>query len=714
MTTVNTSRRTFIKQSAAITGGLVIGFQLPFGGRFALAQQAAAKVEPNAFIRIGADNSVTVLVKHLEFGQGVLTSLPMLVAEELECDWARVRSEHAPAAPAYFHTAFGIQMTGGSSSISNSWEQLRTAGAMARTMLVQAAAQRWNTDAANCKVDKGIITGPGGKRATFGELAEAASKLPTPDKVALKPASAYKIIGKPTKRIDAPGKVNGSAIFGIDVTKKQVPNLHTAVVARAPVFGAKVKSFNSEKVSKIPGVTHVVEIGSGVAVVGKTYWAVKRGRDALTVEWDLGANSTLSTAGLREQYRKLAEGPGLPAKKADDPEAIKKAAKTVAGEFEFPFLAHAPMEPLNCTVELTADKCRIWSGTQFQTIDQGAAAKVAGLPPEKVEINTLIAGGGFGRRANPTSDYIVDAVEVAKAAKVPVKVVWSREDDIRGGYYRPMYLHKVDAGLDKDGKLVGWNHAIVGQSIIAGTAFEQFLVKDGVDATSVEGVADSHYAIPNFNVQLMTVPKAVPSLWWRSVGHTHTAFVMETVIDELAKAAGKDPLAFRKELLAKSPRHLAVLDMLAQKSGWGKPVEKGRALGLAIHESFGSVCGQVAEVSVDKDKIRVHKVTAVVDCGTVVNPLSAEAQVQSAIAYGLAAALYSEVTFKDGKVDQSNFHDYRVLRMDDMPRVEAHFIASTNAPSGLGEPGTPPIAPAVANAVAALTGKRLRKMPFTV
>jgi isoquinoline 1-oxidoreductase beta subunit len=466
-------------------------------------------------------------------------------------------------------------------------------------------------------------------------------------------------------------------------------------------------------VKSVPGVTHVVQTSNGVAVVAKHFWAAKKGRDALEIKWDLGPGAAISSEGLRREYGDLAKKPGPVARKAADPAALKAAAKTVVAEYEVPFLAHAPMEPLNCTVEMRGDAAEIWCGSQFQTVDQAAAARTLGLEPAKVKLNTLPAGGGFGRRANPASDYVIEACEIARGAKVPVKVVWTREDDIRGGYYRPMYVHRVEAGLDAKGAIAGWNHTIVGQSIIAGTSFEPYMVKDGIDETSVEGVRDTPYDIANMQVTLHTPKSPVTSLWWRSVGNSHTAFVMETMIDELASAAGEDPVAFRRKLLAKQPRVLATLDLAALKAGWGKPLPKGRARGIAVHESFGSVCAQVAEVSVEKGEVRVHRVVAAFDCGLVVNPLTVEAQVQGAIAFGLSAALHGAITFKDGKVVQSNFHDYPVLRLTEMPRVEVHIVPSAaDKPTGVGEPGTPPIAPAVANALFALTGKRARALPL--
>ncbi|HRA22673.1 MAG TPA: xanthine dehydrogenase family protein molybdopterin-binding subunit [Usitatibacteraceae bacterium] len=710
-TTADPSRRTFLKATAALSGGLVIAFWLPGRRGLARAQGAPkAPIPPNAFLRIAKDGTVTVMVKNLEFGQGVTTALPMLVAEELECDWSRVRAELAPAAPEYAHTAFGMQMTGGSMSVGDSWMQLRTVGAQARTMLVGAAAAQWKVKPEACRAEKGFVIGPGGKKASFGSLAEAAAKLPAPEKVALKDPKQFKLIGKPTRRLDGVERIEAKTVFGLDVKR---PGLHTALVAHPPVVGARVAKFDAQKVRGIAGVTHVVQTSRGVAVVAKNFWAAKKGRDALEIEWDAGPGATLSTEGLRAEYAALAKQPGPMARKAADSNAIKAAAKTVVAEYEVPFLAHAPMEPLNCTVEYRGDSAEVWCGSQFQTVDQAAAAKAMGLTPDKVVLHTMPAGGGFGRRANPASDYVVEACEIAKSVKVPVKTVWTREDDVRGGYYRPMYVHRVETGLDAKGAIVGWNHAIVGQSIIAGTAFEPFMVKDGIDHTSVEGVSDTPYDIPNMAVTLHSPKSPVTTLWWRSVGHSHTAFVMETMMDELAAAAGEDPLAFRRRLLAKHPRVVATLDLAARKAGWGSALPKGRARGIAVHESFGSVCAQVAEVSLEKGEVKVHRVVAAFDCGLVVNPMTVEAQVQGAIAFGLSAALHSAITIKDGKVQQSNFHDYRVLRLSEMPKVEVHIVSSAaDKPTGVGEPATPPIAPAVANALFALTGKRARSLPL--
>ena len=707
------SRRRFLASSASLGGGLVIACFVPVGLRRAFAQDAAAPkpVDANAFVRIGSDDSVTILLKHSEMGQGVWTSMPMVVAEELGCDWKHVRVEHAPAAPAYAHTAFGMQMTGGSTSTWESFEQLRTAGAMARAMLIEAAAKRWKVAASSCRTENGVVLS-GSHKARYGELAEAAAALPAPAKVALKDASKWTLIGKPTRRIDSLAKVTGTATFGIDVKR---PGEVVAVVARAPVFGGTVKSFDATKAKAIAGVVDVLQVPSGVAVLARHFWAAKQGRDALDVTWDDAAGATLSTARLREDYRKLAATRGAVAKTAGDVDAALQAApRRIEADYEVPFLAHAPMEPLNCTVEIGKDGCEIWTGTQFQTGDQAAAAKILGLKPEQVKVHTTFLGGAFGRRANPASDFVSEAVHVAKAAGKPVKLVWTREDDIRGGYYRPMWLSRFSAALGEDGKPSAWSHTVVGQSIIEGTPFAPAMIKDGIDGTSVEGASTSPYlaAIPAHRVDLHSPKSAVTVLWWRSVGHSHTGFVVESFIDELAHAAKQDPLAYRRSLLPAGSRDLRALELAAAKFGWGKPLPKGRAAGLAVHESFGSHVAQVAEVSVEDGRIRVHRVVCAIDCGPVVNPLTVEAQMQSGIVYGLSAALYGQITLKDGKVEQSNFHDYRVVRLDEMPVVEVHIVPSTEKMGGVGEPGTPPIAPAVGNAVFALTGKRLRSLPF--
>jgi len=687
---------------------------MPLGMRRVFAEDVAkkpAQIPPNAFVRIAPDNSVTVLIKHSEMGQGVWTSIPMVVADELDCDWSKVKVEHAPAAPEYKHTVFGMQMTGGSTSTWESFAQLREAGATARALLVAAAMKKWNIDAASdIRTENGYVI-HGDKKLSYGELAEAAAKLPMPANVALKKPEEFRLIGKPTRRLDSKAKVTGTAEFGIDVKR---PNMLIATVARAPVFGAKVKSFDATKAKAVAGVVDVVQVPSGVAVLGKHFWAAKQARDALVIDWDLGDGAKISTEGLRADYRKLAQTSGAVAKTAGDVDAALKAGKVIEAEYEMPFLAHAPMEPENCTVEIGKDGADIWTGTQFQTLDQGLSAQILGLKPEQVRVHTTFLGGGFGRRANPTCDYVTEAVQVAKASGKTVKVVWTREDDIHGGYYRPMWLSRVRATLGKDGKPSAWAQTIVGQSIIAGTPFASAMIKDGVDVTSVEGAADSPYleAVPAHRVDLHSPTSPISVLWWRSVGHSNTGFVVESFVDELAHAAKQDPLKYRQALLPEKSRERLALDLAAEKFGWGKPLPKGHAAGIAVHQSFGSYVAQIAEVSVADKKITVHRVVCAIDCGPVVNPLTIEAQMQSGIAFGLGAALHSELTFKDGKVEQSNFHNYLVLRSNEMPKVEVHIVPSTDKMGGAGEPGTPPIAPAVANAVFAATGQRLRKLPL--
>jgi isoquinoline 1-oxidoreductase subunit beta len=711
------SRRRFLATSVSLAGGLVIACFVPMGGRRLFAQDAAPPpappMDPNAFVHIASDDTITIVLKHSEMGQGVATSLPMVVADELDCDWARVRVENAPNAQVYANNAFGVQGTGGSTSTLESFDQMRQAGAMARAMLIEAAAKQWKVAAGDCRTANGFVI-CGEHKAGYGELADAAARLKPPATVTLKDPKNWNLIGKPTRRIDSLSKVTGQAGFGMDVKR---PGLLTGLVARAPVFGGKVKSFDAAKAKAVAGVVDVVQVPSGIAVLANHYWAAKKGRDALVVEWDNGAGATLSTAAMRADYRKLAEQTGAVAKNAGDVvAALKGPGKRIEADYEVPFLAHAPMEPLNCTVEIGKDGCEIWTGTQFQGIDQGVVAQILGIKPEQVKIHTQFLGGGFGRRANPHSDFIAEAVQVAKAANKPVKIVWSREDDIRGGYYRPMWLSRFSAALAEDGKPSAWSHTIVGQSIIAGTPFAPMMIKDGIDAASVEGAADSPYlaGIPAHRVDLHTPESPIPVLWWRSVGHSHTGFAVESFVDELAHAAKVDPLAYRRKLLPADSRNLRALELAAAKFGWGKPLAKGRAAGLAAHESFGSHVAHVAEVSVEAGKIRVHRVVCAIDCGPVVNPLTIEAQMQSAIAFGLSAALHSEITFKDGKVEQSNFNDYLVLRLDEMPTVEVHIVPSTEKMGGAGEPGLPPIAPAVANALFALTGKRLRSLPLVV
>lgn len=712
------SRRRFIQATALVAGGLVIAFTIPYAKRFLLpgAEKSPAGGEaklpvPNAFLRIGTDNTITVLLAHSEMGQSIWTTLPMLIAEELDADWSKIKVEHAPAAPQYAHTAYGLQITGGSSTTWSEFDRYRQVGALTRALLVNTAAQQLGVEPSTIKTENGFVLS-GDKKLSYGELAEAAAKLEAPKSVKLKDPKDWKIIGKATKRLDGPEKINGTAIFGQDI---HFDGLLTAVVARPSVFGGSVKSFDASATKKIKGVRNVVQVPTGVAVIADNYWAAKQGRDTLKVDWDMGPNAKLDSQAQLEEFRKLAATEGLTAAKAGDSKAaLTKASKKVEAEYSVPYLAHSPMEPLNCAVRIDKDGCEIWTGTQMQGTDQQAAAKILGLKPEQVKIHTAFLGGGFGRRANPAADFVSEAVQVAKAADAPVKTVWSREDDVRGGYYRPMYLHKATIGLDANGMPMAWEHTAVGQSIIAGTPFEGFMIKNGVDATSVEGVADSAYlkGIANHHVNLHSPKLGVPVLWWRSVGHSHSGFVMESLVDELAYAAGKDPLEYRRALLKDHPRHLAALNLAAEKAGWGTPPAAGVSRGIAVHESFGSYVAQVADVSVDKGEVKVHRIVCTIDCGLAVNPESLSAQMESAIAFGLGAALHSQISFKDGKVQQSNFNDYQVLRMNEMPKVEVYIVPSTEKMGGAGEPAVPPVAPAVTNAIFAATGKRIRRLPI--
>jgi isoquinoline 1-oxidoreductase beta subunit len=712
----NVTRREFLQAS----GGLVLAVALPESlaqsgpGRTVLAGESAAAFTPNAFIRIGADNTVTVMVKHLEMGQGTYTGLPTLVAEELDADWSQIRAEGAPADAKQYNNLFWgpAQGTGGSTALPNSYEQLRKAGAAARAMLVAAAAEKWKVPAKEIRVSKGVVS-HGNRKASFGELAADAAKQKVPEDVPLKDPKDFVYIGKPARRTDARAKSSGTALFTQDV---KLPGMLTAVVLHPPRFGAKLKSFDAAKAKGVKGVQEVVAFSTpasdGVAVLAKDYWTAKKGRDALTAEWDESSAFRLGSAEIMAEYKKLAATPGTSARKEGDPDkALAGAAKTLEASYEFPFLAHAAMEPMNCVVKLDGGGCEIWNGEQFQTVDQAAVAQILGLKPEQVKLNQLYAGGSFGRRANPKSDFLVEAAAIAKAigGKAPVKLVWGREDDMRAGWYRPMYYHAIKAGLDAGGNLVAWKHTIVGQSILTGTAFESMMVKDGVDATSVEGASNLPYAIPNLAVDLHSPKIGVPVQWWRSVGSTHTAFATECFLDEIARETRKDPYELRRALLAKHPRHKGVLELAAQKAGWGKPLPAGRARGIAVHESFNTFVAQVVEISGKK----IERVVCAVDCGVAVNPNIIAMQMESGIGYGLSAALNGAITLKDGLVEQSNFHDYPVLRINQMPRIETFIVPSKEKPTGVGEPGTPVIAPALANALLALEGKPMRALPLS-
>lgn len=706
-------RREFIRTGAAIGGGLLVSFYAPLPGGPSSSLAAEEKdFALNAFVRIGPDESVTVIAAHSEMGQGVYTSLPMLLNEELQADWSKIRVEAAPVDKVYNHPVFGVQMTGGSTTSPAEWERYRKMGAMARVMLVEAAAAKWGVEASSCRVEKGVVIHAAtSKRASYGSLADAAAKLRPPANVPLKNPKDFTLVGKPMRRLDTPSKTNGTAQFGLDVI---IPKMLTAVVARPPVFGGKVAKLDASAAMKVPGVKAVEQVPSGVAVIAERFWPAKLGREKLVIEWDLGENVGLSTEKMLHDFAEMALKPGAIAKKTGDPEAaLKTAAKTVTAEYDVPYLAHAMMEPLNCVVDLRAESCEIWTGTQFETVDRANAAQVAGLPPEKVQIHTTLLGGGFGRRANPASDFVVEAVHVAKAAKAPVKVVWTREDDLRGGWYRPMWHDRFVAGLDANGDPLVWTHTIVGQSIMQGTPFEAFGIKDGIDSASVEGAADLLYGMPNLQVDLHTPKIGVPVQWWRSVGHSHTGFSVEAFFDEVAHAGGKDPYELRRKLLANQPRMKAVLELAAQKANWGSKLPPGVGRGIATHFSFDSYVAQVVEASVEKNgAVRVHRVVCALDCGLVINPDTVRAQMEGGIIFGLTAALKTEITLKDGRVEQGNFHDYQMLRIFESPEIEVHIVPSGENPTGVGEPGVPPVAPALANAIFAVTGRRIRRLPI--
>jgi len=716
------TRRDFLKSAGSIGAvALTIGFELGGATRRAFGAPAAPVAgggfTPNAFLRIGSDSSVTVIAKHVEMGQGAYTGIATIVAEELDADWKQVRVESAPAdAKRYANLAFGtIQGTGGSSAMANSWNQLREAGGKARAVLLAAAAKEWKVPVAELTVEQGTVYHAGKKRrAAFGALVATAATLPIPETVQLKDPKDFKLIGHQVPRVDAAAKSDGTAQFTIDVV---LPGMLVALLKRPPLFGATVKSFDAAAAGAVPGVVKVVQVPGGIAVVAKSFWAAKQGRDALKIEWDDSKAEKRSSATLMDEYRKLADQPGLPARKDGDAvQAIKDAKRKVSASYEFPYLAHAPMEPLDAVVKLSANSCEIWAGDQFQTVDQANAAHTAGLDPQQVSIHTLYAGGSFGRRANPGSDYIVEAVSIAKAFGAdgtPIKLQWTREDDIHGGLYRPMYFHKLEAGLNAEGQLTGWRHVIVGQSIVAGTPFAG-LIKDGIDGTSVEGAANIPYAIPNVAVDLSTTQTGVPVLWWRVVGSSHTAFAVEAFIDEVAHAAGQDGYTFRRKLLDQHPRMKAVLELAADKAGWSTPLPPGKGRGIAVAEAFKTFVAQVAEVSVDKDgQVKVDRVVCAVDCGTPINPDIIAAQMEGGIGFGLGAILYSAITLKDGRIEQDNFNAYRVLRINEMPKVEVHIVPSAEPPTGVGEPGVAPVGPAVANAIFAATGKRHYVLPFT-
>lgn len=713
------ARRSFLKLGAL--SGFALG-AFPLG---TLAQEAAEPAalkptqQPSAFLHIAADGSTTITINRLDFGQGVQTSLPMILAEELDADWSRVTSVHGSNDPAYVDPLFGMHITGGSGSIAHSYTQYRELGARARAMLVQAAAARWKVDPASLRTQNGRVIGPAGQQLGYGELAEAAMALPVPASVKLKDPKDFQLIGQPKGRLDAVAKSSGHQDYGIDV---RLPGLLTAVVAHPPVFGARLQSVDDSGARAIKGVKAVLRIpadrgGEAVAVLAEGYWAAKQGREALKLTWDSSAVEKVDSVRQLAQYRALAKQPG-PRRFEADVSALDKAPHQISAEFIFPYLAHAPMEPLNCTVRVEGGKAELWVGTQMPGLDGLAAATVLGLPPQNVQVHVQMAGGGFGRRAIPSSDYVVEAAQVAKAAlaagiSAPVRLLWSREDDIKGGYYRPMHLHTARIGFDGQGRIQAWDHVIVGQSILAGSPFEPMMVKNGIDGTAVEGMREPYEIPMRLTVQHPKVN--VPVLWWRSVGSTHTAFVMETLIDEIARTTRQDPVAYRMKLIGEQhPRHKAALQLAVDQSGYGKKkLAPGRAWGVAVHESFNSVVAYVVEASLKKGVPTLHKVTAGVHCNRVINPRSLEAQVQGAALMGLSMCLPgAAITLKDGQVEQSNFGDYAVPRITAMPKIAVHTVVSDDAPTGMGEPGLPPLAPAFANALARLSGKPVRELPF--
>ncbi len=709
------NRRDFLKVSTASAGGLLLSFWLPESSPLA-AQQADSLIPGtpistaprfNAFIRIAPDDTVTFQIHKAEMGQGTVTSLPQLLAEELDCDWKNIRTEFPAVEPEY-GPMMGVF---GSQSIRTSWVPLRKAGAAAREMLVETAAKQWKVDASACHTDNGfVINNSTGARLSYGSLAEAASKIPPPAEPKLKDPASYRFIGTSPKKRDTAGKIAGKTIFGLDVIR---PGMLYATLQRCPVFGGTVASFDASKAKAVPGVKHVVQISNGVAVVADSTWAALEGRKALTVKFDEGPRAVNSTASLRKMFADLAAKPGATARKEGDAEAVlasvmkdsvmkDSAAKKVESVYEAPYLSHAPMEPLNCVAEVTADGCDVWASTQIQQTARDIAAMVTGLPKEKVRIHTQYIGGGFGRRGR--ADFIAEGVEIAKAVNAPVKLTWTRDDDLQHDTYRPGSYTKLAASLGPDGMPTAWTGRVVSQSFAG--------LRNGVDSTAVEGVADMPYSVPNVYVDYHNPDTGIPCSFWRSVGYSQNTFFTESFTDELAHAAGKDPVEFRRALLQKNPRLLGVLNLAAEKAGWGKPLAAGRHRGVAVVNNIGSYNAQVAEVSVEKGKVKVHRVVCAVDCGVLVNPAIAEQQIQSGIVYGLSAALKQAITMDHGRVLQANFDTYDPLRIDEMPVVEVHIVKSTAAPGGLGEASTPTIAPAVANAIFAATGKRIRTLPI--
>jgi len=713
------SRRHFLIGATATGAGLVVGYHLL--GRPASADTAAAAPPINPFagyVQIGADNKVTVLSAHMDMGQGCYNGIATLVAEELDADWAQMDVIGGAGNPLlYGNLTWGgkVQGTGGSSAMASSFERYRRAGATARAMLAAAAAQEWHVPVGEITVAKGVLTHASGKQASFGELAMKAAAVPVPTDLALKDASKWTFIGnEKLPRYDSQPKATGKQDYTLDV---KLPGMLTAVMIHPPLFGSVVKSFDASKAKAVKGVVDVVETPRGLAVVADNMWAAIKGREQVAAEWDDSKAEKRGSAELVAQYNDLAKKPGTATARneGDIDQGFATAAKVLEANFEFPYLAHAALEPLNAVARLNADgTLEVWGGHQMPDLYQAVAAQTAGITPDKVTLHVLKTGGGFGRRATPDSDVIIEAVAVAKAlgGRAPVKVQWTREDDMKGGRYRPMYLHTLKAGLDAQGNLVAWRNHIVGQSILAGTPFGA-MVQNGIDFTSVEGAANIPYAIPNLRVELTTTEVGVPVLWWRAVGSTHTAYAVEAFIDEVAEAAGKDPVEFRLALLKDHPRHAGVLQLAAEKAGWGTPAAAGRFRGIAVAEAFSTYVAQVAEVSVaEGGRIKVERVVCAVDCGIAINPDQIRAQMEGGIGFGLGAILKSQLTLTNGAVDQGNFDSYDVLRINEMPQVEVHIVPSQESPTGVGEPGVAPIGPALANAVYAATKKRIRVLPF--
>jgi isoquinoline 1-oxidoreductase beta subunit len=701
-------RRELLKGGAVAAGVFTLGFVLP--GRSRAGASSGGPFQPNAFIRITPDNNVTVIVGKSEMGQNVYTALPLIVAEELDADWETVRAEQSGVDPAFNSPWFPMMLTGGSSSVRTTYDALRQAGATARAMLVAAAAESWQVPPGRLVTRDSAVHDPEtGTTATYGELAGAAARQPVPDGASVKAPAEFRLLGKDRKRIDSRIKVTGEARFGIDA---RPPGLHYGAVARPPVFGATVKSFDAGKAQSMPGVVRVKQVPSGVAVIADNTWRAMKARDALEIEWDDGEHTGRSSEQMLREYRELAGKPGYVVQQQGDfDSAAAGAAHVIEATYEFPFLAHACMEPLNCTVHDRQGEAEIWVGTQIQTLDRQNAAAILGHPPERVELHTQFLGGGFGRRAAAFSDFVVEAAHVAKGEPWPVKTTWSREDDMRGGQYRPMTVHRSRLALDTEGRPLAWQNRVVSQGLsglesLLGTPVENF------ESSQVEGLVEQPYPVPLVNLEAHLMKSPVTTLWWRSVGHTHTSFLEETLFDEAAHAVGADPMAYRLRLLAQHPRYVALLERVKSMSGWGRDLPAGTGLGVAIEESFGSIVAEVAQVRVADGKIRVENVWCAADLGFSINPLGVREQMESGIVYGLSAALYGEITIEGGRAVQGNFDGYPVVRIDEAPEIEVEIIQSGAPMGGAGEPGTPPIFPAVGNAIFAATGQRLRSLPF--